>query len=201
VIVRPLERGDSHTLARLHLAAFPGFFLSELGAPFLELYYRRLAETPSALAVVAADETGTPLGFVVGSADPRGFYRRLLMRDWLSFGIRALPTVLRHPARLRRILRAVRHPGTNPAGDGVAGLFSLAVDPAAQGRSVGRRLVKAFLDEAASRRVSSIYLTTDAHANDRVNQFYERCGFRLERAFTTPEGRVMNEYWHRRPLR
>jgi ribosomal protein S18 acetylase RimI-like enzyme len=198
VIVRPIERRDSHTLARLHLAAFPGYFLSELGTRFLELYYRRLAETPSALAAVAVGDDGMPLGFVVGSADPRGFYRRLLMRDWFAFGLRALPTVLRHPGRLRRVLRAVRHPGANPSGDGVAGLFSLAVTPAAQGRSLGRRLVEEFLHRAADRRVSSVYLTTDAHGNDRVNRFYERCGFRLERSFTTPEGRVMNEYWHRR---
>jgi ribosomal protein S18 acetylase RimI-like enzyme len=195
VNIRPLERADAPTLAKLHLTAFPGFFLSELGASFLELYYRRIAETPSAVCAVAVDAAGAPVGFVAGALDPRGFYRRLLMRDWLAFGVRALPAAVRRPARIRRLVRAIRHPGANPAGEGVAGLFSLAVDPAAQGRSVGRLLVERFLEVAAARGASSVYLTTDAAENERVNRFYERCGFQVARTFTTPEGRVMNEYW------
>jgi ribosomal protein S18 acetylase RimI-like enzyme len=194
--LRSIAPADAPALARLHLAAFPGFFLSELGASFLTLFYRRVAETPSALSAVALDQTGQPVGFVVGSSNPRGFYRRLLLRDWLSFGLRALPSAIARPARVRRLVRAVRHPAANPAGEGTAGLFSLAVDPRLQGGSIGRSLVEAFLRAAAERSITSVYLTTDARDNERVNRFYERCGFRLERSFTTPEGRVMNEYWH-----
>ena len=74
--LREIVPSDAAFLARLHLAAFPGFFLSELGLSFLTLFYLRVAQTPSSLSAVAVDEEALA-GFGTTAAaardDLRGF--------------------------------------------------------------------------------------------------------------------------------
>jgi ribosomal protein S18 acetylase RimI-like enzyme len=191
--VARLDARHVDAVAAIHRAAFPGFFLSQLGDAFLRLYYRQFTAASDTIAYTASQH-GQPIAFVAGAVDPSGFYRRLFARRWLSFGVAALPAVLRDPRRLRRVLRGATHARENPAGSSVAGLFSLAVAPASQGVGVGRALVRAFLDDAAARCCREIRLTTDAAANDAVNAFYHSCGFERRTTFRTPEGREMHEY-------
>ena len=55
-------------------------------------------------------------------------------------------------------------------------------------------------DDAATRELESktgvrgVFLTTDKHDNDIVNEFYQRLDWILESTFQTPEGRLMNRY-------
>jgi ribosomal protein S18 acetylase RimI-like enzyme len=186
---------DCRDIAAVHEASFPGFFLSTLGTRFLALFYRGVCRSPQGIAFVHLDGGGRPSGFVAGAADPRGFYAGLLRRDWLRFGLAALAAVVRRPAVVPRLLRALRQPSVNPPGGEVAGLFSLGVHPREQGRGAGRELVRAFLDEAVRRGARRVFLTTDRDGNDAVNGFYRRCGFAVGREYATPEGRRMNEYW------
>lgn len=196
--VGPLAgRAAARALVHIHTAAFPDFFLTQLGPAFLAAYYSELAADPSGIALVARDDDGVPIGFVVGALDPRGFYSRLFRRKWWRFALVAIPAVLRNPRRVRRVARASRHSGDNPSGTDVCGLFSIAVSPTAQSAGTGRALVEAFIAEARSRGAHAVFLTTDRDGNDAVNHFYIARGFTLERSFETPEGRRMNEYWIR----
>jgi ribosomal protein S18 acetylase RimI-like enzyme len=196
VEIRPLAIEDVSRVVRLHQSAFPSFFLTGLGARFLRTYYERFPSEASAIALVAADlATGELAGFVVGSMNSRGFYRRLLRHHWIRFALAAIPGVLRRPRIVRRVARAMRYPGTTPVGADVVGLFSIAVAPEAQGRSIGRRLVDEFVERSRHRGGTEIYLTTDADGNDATNAFYRSRGFDCRRTYTTAEGRRMNEYW------
>jgi GNAT superfamily N-acetyltransferase len=135
------------------------------------------------------------VGFIAGSANPRGFYSRLLKRDWLRFSFVSLASIWRRPQTVRRIARAFFHPSENPVGDEVAGLYSIGVLPKLQGTGVGKQLVLRFLEEARTRGCVRIFLTTDRDNNYRVNTFYQKLGFAVKRQYETPEGRKMNEYW------
>jgi len=73
------------------------------------------------------------------------------------------------------------HPGGNPVGDDVAGLFSIGVLPELQGTGAGKKLVHIFLQEAAKRGCKRVFLTTDRDNNELVNAFYEKLGFAIER--------------------
>lgn len=69
-----------------------------------------------------------------------------------------------------------------PADDAVKGLAPLEIerlyaDPAAIGRGIGAALMRASLDEAASRGCQTIWLGVWVH-NARAISFYERWGFR-----------------------
>jgi ribosomal protein S18 acetylase RimI-like enzyme len=182
-------------VVQVHLASFPGFFLSFLGPKFLAAYYSGVGSAPEGIAFVTLDAASAPCGFVVGSSNPRGFYKRLLRRGWFKFSIASIGPVLRRPSAAVRIARGLLHPGQNPAGDDIAGLFSIGVRPDVQGSGAGKLLVEAFLEEARRRQCKRVFLTTDTDENERTNRFYRGLGFVLTRQYVTTNSRNMNEYW------
>jgi ribosomal protein S18 acetylase RimI-like enzyme len=194
VTIRASQSGDIASLARAHVQAFQGFFLTSLGEPFLRELYRGFASDANAICLQAEDDDGLS-GFVIGTTAPRGFFRRLLVRRWFVFCVLGIPGLLRHPVKVaRKFLGALRYRGDEPEHlPGGALLSSLAVLPRCAGRGVGSALVSVFCDEAARRGSKLVYLTTDRDGNDRVNQFYVRAGFRLDSQFQN-HGRWMNRY-------
>jgi ribosomal protein S18 acetylase RimI-like enzyme len=196
VIVRQMTHRDVASVARIHTLAFPGFFLTSLGGSFLRYYYRMFPTYGGTIALVAETAAGDIAGFVVGSANPRGFYRRLLRRHWFGFTQRGILALARRPFAAPRLLRGLTHPGSNPGGPTVVGLFSIAVAPNAQGGRAGGALMETFLARAAERGAESVFLHTDADGNERANAYYRRHGFIERQVIETPEGRRLNEYWH-----
>jgi len=191
----PIKPEHISAIVQTHLASFPGFFLSFLGPRFLSLYYTGICEAPEGIGFVYLNTSGLPAGFVAGSSNPRGFYSRLLKRNWLSFALASIDAIVRKPAVIGRIARGLFHPQGNPVGEDVAGLFSIGVSPDLQGTGSGKLLVQAFLREAGTRGCKKVFLTTDHEDNGIVNSFYHKFGFHIERQYETPEGRRMNEYW------
>jgi ribosomal protein S18 acetylase RimI-like enzyme len=187
-----MSAADVPRVVEIHLAAFPGFFLSFLGASFLRLFYAE-AVALGEICLVATSK-GAVVGFVMGSVQPGGFFKKLIKRRVLAFGFAALPAVLRKLSTGVRVARALIKPKQAAKAAGTATLMSIGVDPATQGTGAGKALVLAFLDEARRRGASTVDLTTDKVENDRTNAFYLSLGFAVAREITTPEGRVLNEY-------
>jgi ribosomal protein S18 acetylase RimI-like enzyme len=191
----PMELEHITAVVQTHLVSFPGFFLSFLGPRFLSLFYAGICVAPEGISFVYLNDVGLPAGFVAGSSNPRGFYSRLLNHNWLKFAFASVGAIFRRPAVISRVVRGLFHPGGNPVGDDVAGLFSIGVLPELQGTGAGKLLVQAFLCEAGMRGCKRVFLTTDREDNESVNAFYNKLGFGIERQYETPEGRRMNEYW------
>lgn len=194
-MIRRFQISDVSRVVTVHLSSFPGFFLSFMGPTFLSVFYSSICTAPEGIAFVYLNDAGVPAGFVAGTSNPRGFYSRLLKRDWFKFAVASLGALCRRPTAFRRIARALLHPAANPVGGDVAGLFSIGVLPELQGAGAGRHLVKAFLEDAGCRGCKRVFLTTDSDNNEAVNAFYKKLGFNIERQYVTPEGRRMNEYW------
>ncbi|MFC6705745.1 GNAT family N-acetyltransferase [Flexivirga alba] len=194
VEIGPLQTTDVEAAARLHELAFPTFFLSSLGQPFLRQFYRGFLADPTAVAVVARDGSGMILGTVVGTTEPDGYFSRLLRRQVVGFVNASVRASLRSPRAVPRLLRAARYRGSADEGVDGALLSSICVSPDAQGAGVGRRLVAAWEQRAAGLGARAAYLSTDAVDNEPVNAFYQRCGWRMGAPYTTAEGRTMNLY-------
>lgn len=190
--VRRMRSEDVPAVVQLHLRAFSGFFLSFLGPRFLSVLYRSAVDLDEIALVAITD--GKVAGLVMGSAEPGTFFSRLRRARLLEFGAAALAAVVRRPRAVMRVARALRKPSEAGKPVGTGTLLSIAVDPAAQTRGVGRLLVRAFIHEAAKRGAVRIDLTTDKFDNARVNAFYSGIGFRVAREIATPEGRVLYEY-------
>jgi len=192
LIIRPMKSEDLARVVKVHVTAFPGFFLSFLGPRFLSLFYGE-AILLGEIALVA-DLRGEVVGLVMGSTRPGRFFRDLLRRRLLAFALASAPAVLRRPSVALRVARALLKPGAAAKVEGTSTLMSIAVDPSVQGVGAGKALVLGFIDEAARRGAVRVDLTTDKEGNDRTNSFYRSLGFSVAREIVTPERRVLNEY-------
>lgn len=191
--VRPMDARDVPAVVRIHLESFSGFFLSFLGPKFLALFYEGVRTHAQGLALVSESPEGID-GFVVGVTDQSGFYRRLVRSRIHRFAWASLGAAVRRPRIIPRLVRALRQSRLSERSAAPACLMSIAVRPGVSGKGTGRDLVDAFNKAMAARAVTAYCLTTDRDGNDRVNQFYQKLGFRLVNTFVTPEGRTMNEY-------
>src|SRR5439155_23089815 len=97
----PMAATDVEAVSGIHLAAFPGFFLSCLGRRFLRELYRALLADSDGIAYVAV-ESGRVLGFAAGTVRD-GFYPRAARAPWFRFGAAAAAAVLRHPLLVLRV--------------------------------------------------------------------------------------------------
>jgi ribosomal protein S18 acetylase RimI-like enzyme len=192
LVVRAMAPADVDAVVGVHLRAFQSFFLSSLGPAFLTVLYRAMIDFDEIALVATTDDRVA--GFVAGSVNPGGCYRRLLRARLMDFALAAVPAAIRNPVAAVRIVRALRKPAEGSRPPGTATLMSLAVDPGLRDQGHGTHLVRSFVAECRSRGASRVDLMTDRYGNDAVNAFYAGLGFRIGRAVTTPERRVLNEY-------
>ena len=188
-----MKSDDVAKVVKIHLAGFSGFFLTFLGPAFLREFYKGTLADPSCICFVA-EYQGNLIGFVVGTDQPSGFYRRLILKRWWHFALASLAPFFKRPSIAPRLLRAFAKPAEVTQRPGHGTLMSIAVLPEMMRKGIGKLLVQAFLKEAKSREVKQVDLTTDNENNHLVNNFYRGLGFVCERTFNTPEGRKMCEY-------
>lgn len=190
---------DVAALSALHRRAFPDFFLSRLGEPFLRQFYLGYLDDPDAVVAVARAADGRIVGAAVGSTRPAGFFSRLLVRRLAGFVGASILAALRDPRTVPRLLAAVKYRGDQPPGSEGALLSSLCVDPSCRAAGIGGALDEAWRQRAVELGARTAFLTTDALDNEPVNLFHQRNGWQLTDQFTTPQGRRMNRYRHDLP--
>lgn len=191
--LRKMQSSDVDQVVQVHLSSFQGFFLTFLGPRFLASLYAYIVSSPDGVGYVAMDG-GHIIGFVCGTTQPSGFYRRFFFKRWPEVISSVLLTAIRKPTIMPRLVWRVLSPPQASPEPGTATLMSIAVHPEYLNKGIGRALVQAFLSEIRQRGMQRVNLTTDKDNNDAVNAFYQRLGFRIVRSFVTPEARRMNEY-------
>jgi colanic acid biosynthesis glycosyl transferase WcaI len=196
--VRPAQSADIGDIVKIHLAAFHrGFNLSAFGPRFLKKYYGLFLRFEQSILLVA-ECAGRVEGFAAGFVNPKDFYTLLKRNKWqLAFAAAtAIPTRPSVAVRLfdvaRRGSQFMARPETQKPQ--FCELSSIAVRPSSANRGVGKALIRAFVERASELNAAKVYLTTDAKDNVSTNAFYERLNFTLSDVFTTPSGRVLNEY-------
>ena len=178
----------------LHLATFPGFFLTFMGPGFLRLLYQSFLTHDASQLLIAEDEDGKLLGFVAFSNSLSELYRHLLRRSLIPLAWYSFLALLRRPPVVFRLLRGLSQPRQSERAERYAELSSIGVSPQHKKSGVGRALVEEVKKRIDFSETSYLKLETDADDNADVNAFYLRNGFVLHHAYTTPEGRRMNEY-------
>src|SRR4030066_1450121 len=107
--IRQMTKSDIERVVDIHLQVFKGFFLAFLGPRFLTILYSAIVDDPTGISLLAHDEQNT-YGFVVGTSEPSGFYRRLIKYKFWKFGIASLQPVVKKPKILPRLIRALLLP-------------------------------------------------------------------------------------------
>ena len=196
LIIRELKTDDKslvNDLAILHKKAFPFFFLTQLGIPFLEALYSGYLDDIDS-GIIIAEQNARIVGFIAYSKDYPKFYRGLIKRKVITFAWCSLLAVMRHPSFWNRLLGAFGKSDSVIKPENYVELASICVDPDLEKQGVGTILLEYLINLTDFNQYAYINLETDADHNDGVNRFYQKSGFVLERQFITPEGRKMNEY-------
>lgn len=176
VRIRLMSRGDLAAVVQVHKGAFSGFFLEQMGAPFLRQYYATVLAYQPNLSLVAVDESGKVVGFAAGFLNPTAFYAHLRRRR-IRFVPAIILALLRRPGLLQGILNNSRRVSTGGVQEARTGeLASIGVHAAGSG--VGSKLLETFCLRMFSKGADRIALTTDDDGNESVQNFYERRGFR-----------------------
>jgi ribosomal protein S18 acetylase RimI-like enzyme len=158
------------------------------------LLYAEILKSSDHVAFVAQDGANTIIGFVIGVVNQSGLYARLARQRWAAFALASSSAVIRRPAIIPRLFRALSYSKTSQAASAQALLMSIGVAPAGAGDGVGKRLVTHLLTAMREEGVTTVSLSTDRDSNGRANVFYQHLGFQVARTYVTPEGRWMNEY-------
>lgn len=196
VSIYVLDKTDANyiqKISKLHMAAFPDFFLTQLGLPFLKTLYKGYMEDDNS-GIIVAEINGKLAGFIAYSNEYSKFYKGLLKRRLIQFAFCSLLAVIRHPSFFKRLLGAFRKSDDVKREESYVELASICVKPKAEGRGIGSKLIDKLKGLTDFTMYEYINLETDACDNDAVNKFYMKNGFQLARNYVTAEGRKMNEY-------
>lgn len=194
--IRELSGSDSQTikdLAELHKRAFPSFFLTQLGLPFLRTLYRGYMDDKES-GIIVAEENNRILGFIAYSKDYPKFYKGLIKKKIFQFAWCSFLAFLRRPGFAKRLFGAFKKSDSVTKTEQYVELASICVDPKINSKGLGTDLISYLKERVDFNRYAYINLETDADYNENVNRFYIKNGFVLARQYTTAEGRSMNEY-------
>lgn len=194
--IRELNTQDKDlivSIAVLHKRAFPDFFLTQLGLPFLRTLYMGYLEDEDSGIIIALKNERIE-GLIAYSYDYSGFYKGLIKKHILRFAICSVGAVLRHPSFVKRLLGAFKKSDSVVKTEKYVELASICVDPSLKNKGLGTELINYLKSKVDFDIYEYINLETDADENDAANRFYIKNGFKLSREYTTAEGRKMNEY-------
>jgi GNAT superfamily N-acetyltransferase len=175
---------DVPEVARIHVAAFTGFFLTKIGFKFLCVMYRAFLCNANCIFVVAHSADGKLVGFAVGGL--RGQKDRWLAVRFLPQFIGAVfPAVLRHPFKVaKRLWARFFDESESPLVPVDAAILrSIGVLPSIRGTGVAASLLQAFEALALSKRAGHVFLTTDEINNERALRFYQKNNYTLDTRF------------------
>ena len=180
-------------LAELHRRAFPAFFLTQLGLPFLFTLYKGYMDDAES-GIIVAEEKGKFIGFIAYSRDYPEFYKGLIKKKIVQFVWCSFLAFLRNPSFAKRLFGAFKKSDSVQKAEKYVELASICVNPRMNNRGLGTELINYLKAEVDYSQYAYINLETDADNNENANRFYEKNGFVLERQYRTAEGRNMNEY-------
>ena len=194
-IIRNANIADLNDVIRLHIAAFPSFFLTFMGAGFLRELYLGFINISNGIFFVAVDDDKV-VGFIAGTNAPVVFFSEMRRKRGIFFLLNAVPAIVRHPIIvIKKLFLAFTYRGDKPLTiKNSALLSSIGVSPEVIGRGIGYQLLMKFESDVISRGAKFIYLTTDAVGNDSVKAFYSKCGYSVESTFLQQTNRPMIRY-------
>jgi ribosomal protein S18 acetylase RimI-like enzyme len=177
----------------IHIAAFPGFFLSELGNDVLRVFYKSLLQDKTTIFYGVKNE-GELVGFFVASLKSKGLYTRLFFKNISRFILPLFFSFSKNLSLLKRMMTSASSSSKLEVSTIYpASLLSICVSPAHAGKGIGKILLSTLEKELQLRKRHGYYLTTDANNNSDTNQFYLNFGFKLNGSYSQGK-RIMNIY-------
>lgn len=181
------------SIAKLHKKAFPAFFLTQLGVPFLQTLYTCYVKDKNS-GIIVVEKNNRIIGFIAYSNDYPQFYKGLLKNHLVKFALYSAGAAIRHPLFIKRLLGAFKKSNSVVKEERYVELASICVEPSIESKGIGSSLIDYLKSIVDFNIYAYINLETDAENNTKAIRFYEKNGFKRFRVFKTQEGRKMIEY-------
>lgn len=189
--IRLINKEEIAGVVNVHLKAFEGFFLSDLGGSFLKTYYDSIRKNDRGI-LLGSFENERLIGFCAGTSLSDGFNAYLIRRNFLQFSITGITLLFSKPRALYRLYKNLKKTGTSITDSGnYAELLSIGIDPNFQGKGVGKRLLIQLELMLAKQGQNQISLTTDLHNNENSLQFYKSLDYDILYDFVAWPNRKM----------
>lgn len=189
--LRKANKKDINRIVSIHLDAFKGFFLTSLGRDFLQFYYSVFLKSSETVVYCAVDD-GNVIGFSAATKVSKGFNKRLIKENFISFVALSLKLIFTNPNSLLRLVNNLSKKSDEVEDEeDYAELFSIGVASTQQGKGVGKVLLAKTEEVLKSEGVKKVSLTTDYDNNDSAIGFYRFMGYTELYVFTTYPKRKM----------
>jgi ribosomal protein S18 acetylase RimI-like enzyme len=189
--IKKISKNDLGKVVSIHKSSFHGFFLTELGDDFLELYYHCILKHKNGL-LIGYFKDDALLGFCAATKQSSGFNSGLVKKNLFSFSSFALGLIFKKPTALVRLFMNLTKSSTNinDAAD-YAELMSICVVKSVQSSGIGTKLMDHLENELQSNGCFKLSLTTDFENNENVISFYKKLGYSVYYEFTSFPKRKM----------
>lgn len=189
--IRKARETDIDTIVDIHIAAFPHFFLSQLGSKFITLYYNSVRKHKEGVLLVC-EKDGEIIGLCAGTLLSSGFNTKLIKSNLFRYGVESLKLLFTNPKSLIHLMMNMKKENPSIGDDGnYAELLSIAVNPKVQRSGAGRAMVLALEEEIKKSGGKRLSLTTDYEDNDKAIVFYKSLGYEPWYDFVTYPNRRM----------
>lgn len=177
--VKVVDKRDINEIVRIHIDAFKGFFLTELGKTFLKKYYSSVLYHPDGI-LLGCFENGKIIGFCAATKLSRGFNTRLVKANFLKFSFEGIRLFFTRPSALIRLVKNfTKSDETNKDNGEYSELLSIGVSVTAQGGGVGKKLITELENYLKDMGAEKLSLTTDFENNEKAVGFYTRMGYNV----------------------
>jgi ribosomal protein S18 acetylase RimI-like enzyme len=188
-----LKKENAAEITAIHILAFPGFFLTDLGKNVLRVFYAALIQDESTI-VWGIKNNKELVGFFVASTSPDGLYTRVFKKHLFKFFLPLTISFLNNISLLGRMMTSFSSSKAFEVPKAYsAALLSICVSPSFSGKGVGKLLLRKLENELVLKGQKGYYLTTDKENNEATNHFYLNNGFQVKDVFIQGN-RIMNIY-------
>jgi len=189
--IRKILKEDLNEVVNVHKASFRGFFLTELGDHFLNVYYDCVRKDNRGTVMGFYDE-GQLWGFCAATTISRGFNSHLVKANIFRFSLIGIRLLLTRIPSLVRLFKNFSKTNSAIQDEGeYAELLSIGVSDKKQGQGIGKKLLVQLENEMKLKGCSELSLTTDYNNNEKAIQFYKGLGYNIYYDFIAYPNRKM----------
>ena len=191
LVIKPIIKKDIDSVVRIHIAAFPDFFLTQLGSTFLQFYYKSVLKHKLGIMMGAYNDADL-VGFCAATQLSKSFNSSLIINNPFLFSFVGVRLLFTNPKAIIRLFKNLtKSCSENNDNGSYAEILSIGVDPKQQGGGIGKNLLKAVEEELKNCSIDKLSLTTDYYNNENAISFYKSLEYKIMYVFETYPKRKM----------
>ena len=189
--IKRIPKKDLKQVVAVHKDSFKGFFLTELGDHFLEVYYDCVRKDEKGI-LLGYYEDEELFGFCAATTISQKFNAHLVKKNLFCFFLIGIRLVITRIPSLVRLFKNFSKTNSTMHDEGnYSELLSIGVSNKKQGLGIGKKLLIQLENEMKLKGCSKLSLTTDYHNNEKAIQFYKGLGYDIFYDFVAYPNREM----------